>query len=680
MRSEFLDLKFPARNLGRLAIRNVTVVPMDSRRILPDHTVVIERGKITRLGPSAQMPVEDGMRVVDGRGLFLMPGLADMYTHYRQPAESPLYLAYGITTVRTSGNFFQLGMEGVAAAGEFPSPRMITMSPPIDGIGPTGRTDMHDGIPVTTPEEAEALVHHFADRGYHEIMPFSLLSRELLAALGEAAAERGLRLAGNCPNAVSWEEAVAAGMSGFQQTHLIARDHMLDEYGDQTYWDRFDPAPGTKLDFDKIRRLGGFLAEHQAWNLPTIAFHQRASRPVEISMADPSLRYVPQSTINDWETTIVRWSHRGRVSVEEWRRLARIRAEAFLRVVGIFHEEGAPQLTCTDGINPYNVQGPVLIEEIENFAKSGMGAFEALRCATSEAARFMGEADLWGTIAVGKRADMILLRANPLEDLKAIRALEAVFVNGYYLDRTALDSLLEQRAALAAKGAPPVAATTLPPPDGTGSLVEAGTWEERICGAEFGRVSYRHSRLDDGGWLIEERHAGANPRLHPQRRSSRLMLDRDMNVQTGEVEVESFVGTEKSTIRMTDAGYELRHLAIDGRQTEQMLAGPPRAPSDELSLSFVPQLIGRWQEATVKTLDADGPRLGAAELEIVRASENPPAGPAPSEGAWQVNISRPGQRASQTYGLMADGRLRTMTETTVLLWPRELRPIGPLEK
>src|SRR5262249_1055638 len=161
--------------------------------------------------------------------------------------------------------------------------------------------------------------------------------------------------------------------------------------------DRFDPAPGTKLDFDKIRRLGALLAERQVWSLPTLMFHQRASQPVEVSMAHPALRYVPRSTVDDWESTIVRWSHRGRVSVEEWRELARQRARAFHRVIAIFHEEGAPQLTATDGLNPYNVQGDALHQELRNFVEAGMSPYEALRCSTSEAARFMCESDRWGT-------------------------------------------------------------------------------------------------------------------------------------------------------------------------------------------------------------------------------------------------------------------------------------------
>jgi hypothetical protein len=649
---------------------------MDSNRTLPEQTVSIDGGKIKRIGPTASTPPGEGVTVVDGRGLFLAPGFADMYTHYRDPSESPLYLAHGILTARTSGNPFQVGLQRAANRGEFPSPRMIVVTQGIDGIGPTGRTDMPHGIPLERPEDAAALATKFVKQGYRQIMPFSLLSRDCLAALGRASADLGVRMVGNCPNGVSWEEAVACGMSGFHQTHLIARDHMLSQYGDQTYWDRFDPAPGTKLDFEKIRRLGGFLAERQAWNLPTIVFHQRASQPAEISLAHPSLRYVPQSSINDWETTIIRWGRRGHVGPEEWRELARRRVENFHKVVGIFHEEGAPQLTCTDGLNPYNVQGDTLLQEIENFASAGMGAYNALRCATAEAARFMDEEHLWGTIAVGKYADMVLLRQNPLNDIRAVRSVESVFVNGYYLDRRILDGLLQQREELA-RNAPPVASTALPPRSGDGRVDDEGTWRETICGADFGQVSFRHTELPDGGWRVEERHAGANPRRHPERKNIRLELDADMNVRQASFEIETFVGKETGEIAWTPGdGYRLDFVAMDGETSHDRLPGDARPPSEQTALSFVPKLIRTRRTATLPTLDAASPSLAIAEIAIAR---NDGASDAPLDSEWRVDVSRLGARGSQIYRLTNKGKLSGMTETTVLLWPRELIPSKTIE-
>jgi Amidohydrolase family len=674
MQSEFLQLQFPARHMGPLAIEHVTVVPMDINRLLHDQTVLIEDGIIRSIGPSAALDLSQrpGLTIVDGTRRFLMPGLADMYTHYREPSEAPLYLAHGITTVRTSGNLFQLAMERVAASGSYPSPRVITVSPSIDGIGPSGRTDMPHGVPLTNAEDAAPLVQQFAKRGYHQITPFSLLTREKLKALGDAAAVLGVRLAGNCPNALSWEEAIDAGMTGMHQLHIVARDHMREEFDNQTYWDRFDPAPGTKLDFDKIRRLGGLLARRQVWSLPTLVFHQRASQPLAVSMAQPVLRYVPRSTIEDWESTLVRWSHRGRVSVDEWRRLATERARAFHRVIAIFREEGAPQLTCTDGLNPYNVQGDALHQEVENFAAAGMSAFEALRCATSEAARYMGEEESWGTIAAGKRADLILTRANPLEDVRATRDPAAVFVNGYYLTRGVLDNLLEQRAALVSSP-PRIASTVLPPAGGSGTVVEEGAWLERICDADFGCFGYRHTCLADGGWLIEERHAGADPRRHPERRSSRLRLGADFTLRAGEYDIESFVGTETARVTWAAAeGYRLWHVAVDGFTSEQRLPGEPRVPSEKMTQSLVPRLAAAKGASTLAALDAEGVRLGAASMTFTPVEKD-----AADAACWKLQVERLGQRAEQTLCVSSDGRLSRMNETMVLLWPRALIPLGP---
>jgi hypothetical protein len=665
MDNEFLQLRFPERLSAPLAITHVSVIPMDSERVLAEHTIIVEDGRIRAIGPSHTIDVS-GMQVVDGRGQYVLPGLADMYSHYREPAETPLYLAHGITCVRTSGSLFQLALGWAAARGEFPSPWMVTVSPSIDGIGPTGRTDMPHGVPLTQPEQAEPLVQHYVGRGYQQIVPFSLLIESNLKALGQAAAAAGVGLVGNCPNALSWERAIEAGMTGFQQLHLIARDHMRREFQGQDYWDRFDPAPGTRLDFDTIRRLGALLAEKQVWSIPTLVFHQRASRPIHESMADPTLRYVPRSTVDDWESTIVRWSHRGRVSVEEWRELARERARAFHRVIAIFYEEGAPQLPGTDALNPYNVQGDSLHQELENFVAAGMRPYEALRCATTEAARFVGQTEQWGTLELGKRADLIMVRNNPLHDIRAAHHIEAVFVNGFYLDRSDLDDLLEQRADLVSHP-PVIPSTELASAPGSAKVVDEGGWVERIVGAEFGRLHYRHSRQADGDWLVEERHAGADPRRHPLRRTVRLVLAPDLTVRSGDFQIESFVGTETGEVNWSEArGYTVRYRAVDGYTSEKTLASAPRVPSEQLALSVVPRLIAERQACNVPALDAETDAPGSAEMAVA---------PVEDGQAWRLQVSRTGQRVEQTYRVTADGRLSRMDEMMPLLWPRELVPV-----
>jgi hypothetical protein len=299
-----------------------------------------------------------------------------------------------------------------------------------------------------------------------------------------------------------------------------------------------------------------------------------------------------------------------------------------------------------------------------------MTPFDALRCATSEAARFMGESDRWGTLAVGKRADLVLVRANPLADVAATRDIEAVFVNGYYLTRADLDSLLEQRAALVSRP-PRIAATDLALSlHSDGNLVEQGSWRERIVGADFGQLSFRHHRLPDGGWLVEERHAGADPRRHPERRTSRLVLAPDLTISRGEYDVESFVGRETGELSWSETtGYRVQYRAVDGYTSETALPGPRLVPSERMALSFVPRLIASAGASAVVALDAQANTLSTAEMTLTAVPNET------AEPAWELNVSRIGERVKQTYHLRPDGGLDHLEEMLPLLWPRELVPI-----
>lgn len=613
------------------------MLPLDAERELPDQTLVIEDGRIRALGPSQSIDVT-GARVVEGRGQYVMPGLADMYTHYWDPADSPLYLAHGITRVRTVCVPFQLAMSRVAERGEFPSPRVATISPPIDGIDANGRTDMPRGVAMTDPGQAGRLVERFASVGYKQIKAFSLLTPENLRALCRASP---VPVTANCPNAMSFEEAVEAGAYCLDQLHNVARGHLKGAV--PAFWDRFDPVPGTHLDFDAIHRLARFLADRQAWNVPTLVFHQRNALAPEEGMRDAALRFVTASVIKDWEATLTRWTRRARMDdVAKWRQAQAARARAFLQVVGIFHEAGVPLLTGTDSLNPWNVPGASLHTELANFVAAGLSPYEALRCATVNAARFVGEGS--GTLAVGERADLVVLRSNPLRDIKALDSIEAVAVNGYVLPRAELDRLLQQRAA-----------RKLQLPDTT--LSGSRRWTERIVGAEAGRISYTHSRLPDGGLAIEERHATAVPRRHLERRNTRLELDADFQLRWCEHSVDSFAGSERARITRTGDGYTIEAEGLDGWHVKQTLATPPLLPSERLTATLWPLVVRRDEDLQVLDIDEAGLVVREASVE---------------HGV--LKVSRPTHVTEQRFAFGADGRFSGMQETMPLLWLREFAP------
>lgn len=626
---------------------------MDSERRLHDQTLVIENGLIRSLRPMNDVDTR-GMRVIDCSGCYVLPGLADMYSHYWNPLDAPLYLGSGITTVRTVGTPFQLALERIGERGEFPSPRMVNLSPPIDGLGPTGRTDMPRGVAMTRPEEAGPLVERCVRRGYGQIKAFSLLAPENLHALTHAAAAAGVRVSANCPNAMTFEEAVDAGVYCFDQLHNIARGHLRSDAPQPGFWDRFDPVPGTRLDFAAIRRLGQFMAERGIWNVPTLVFHQRDALSPDEGMRDPALKYVAPSSIKDWEATLVRWARRAKLDdVEAWRRAARERARAFLEVLAILREEGVPLLTGTDSLNPWNVQGESLHAELANFIAAGMSPYEALRCATVEAARFLGESERSGVIAEGKRADLIITRADPLRDIGALGTIEAVCVNGYYLARTSLDSMLAQRAALAA--APP----KLPAVQGDAS------WHERIMGTPSGRVAFRHSPLPESGWLIEEQHAQAVPRRHVERRTSRLVLDANFRLRSCTYRIDSFAGRESGEIsRSQNGAYILEAQEVDGWKSQASIAVDTLLPSERLTLTLWPLVLAQRPQASAQQmLDVEGGDLAVRQMRLAQKADE-----------WRLSVERPTHVTEQLYRLAPDGRFLGMQEMMPLMWLRELVP------
>jgi hypothetical protein len=379
--------------------------------------------------------------------------------------------------------------------------------------------------------------------------------------------------------------------------------------------------------------------------VPTLVFHQRDALAPEEGLLDPALKYVSPSAIKDWESTLIRWTRRARMDdVGAWRKAAAERAHAFQEVVAIFHQAGVPLLTGSDSLNPWNVPGASLHAELANFAAAGMTPYQALRCATAEVGRFLGDGS--GTLAVGKRADLLLTRSNPLRDLRALQEIEAVAVNGYYLSRADLDRMLAQRAALAA------APAKLP----ASAVAGGSTWIERIVGAEAGRIGLRHSRLPDGGWLIEERHAAALPRRHVERRSSRLELDADFKLRSCEYTIDSFAGSERGTIKRSTDGYAIEATGIDGWESRHTLATEPLLPSERLTATLWPLLVQRSGQARI--LDVEEGALIVREV-LFKDGE--------------LKVSRPTHVTEQRYRF-ADGKFLGMEETMPLLWLRELVP------
>ena len=329
-------------------IRSVDVVPMDTERVLHDRTVLVRDGVVASVAADGAFEIPAGAVVIDGEGLWLMPGLADMHVHV-QEADLGAYLDHGVTTVRN-----MWGYEGLADlvervdAGTLDGPRIRSLSPGIDGPPVHWpQTQL-----VTDPARADSVVQLQADRGYRTIKVYSDLRLDVYDALAAAAARRGMRFAGHVPTAVPVRHALESGQAS-------------------------------------IEHLGGYrTSPRETW--PALAALTAAA-----------------GTYNCPTLSILAWSRGGL-------------PEGLLDLVAVLHEAGAPLLVGTDSGIGLTAPGASVHEELAHLVDAGLTPWEALRGATRRAARWFGEEGTWGTVAPGMRADLLLLRENPLEDVAAV--------------------------------------------------------------------------------------------------------------------------------------------------------------------------------------------------------------------------------------------------------------------
>jgi len=435
----------PDRDPRPLLISGATLVAPERGRVLRDRSVLIEDGVIRAVEPRGVLE-RAGHETLDGTGRHLVPALADMHVHWWDPADWVLFAAAGVTTVRNmAGAPLHLELDGRVRRGELPGPRVVTASPVVDGMGEDGESIWPGAQLLVHPEKAAALVDRYARDGYRQVKAYSWLRLDVLEALGRAAADAGLPLVGHCPEGVTFEQAMAAGMRCFEHLLGIERGHL--PAGTRLELRRRPArspaelrrllAAVPRIDLDAIRRLAAAMASAGVWNCPTLVLTTSARDP-GAALADPRLGLERPATAASWA-----WAASSADPLLG--RVQAARSEMLARVVSVLREEGAPLLAGTDSPNPYVFQGSSIHDELDALVAAGLTPAEALRCATTEAARFLGEADAWGTVAPGLRADLLLVAGSPLDDLACLRDPDAVLANGYRLCREDLRRLLAER-------------------------------------------------------------------------------------------------------------------------------------------------------------------------------------------------------------------------------------------
>lgn len=609
----------PARR--SVAITNVTVHTMDTRGTVEGQTVVIEDGRVSRMGRTGDVPTE-GFDVIDGTDRYLIPGLTDMHAHLFSPSDLNLYLANGVTLVRDLwGSPLRLAMRDLVAHGNLVGPRIIAGSPMIDG-------DLRDGLPAVPSNEvvmdaasATAVADRFIDRGYDQLKTYSILELEPLRAVAEVGRRRDVIVTGHCPRSLSMEQAADAGQQCFEHLVEIGAGHLVDG----APWpprqvDRMI-VTARHLDFAAVARLGARFASGGVWNCPTVTVHDHIFAR-RFTTDDP---YTPADMLDWWESDPMEPSD-----------VAGVLVESMQRTVGVLHAEGAPLLIGADPTNTGVRTGFSVHEELEHFRRAGLSTLDVLRCATVNAARFLGQETDWGSVTEGMRADLVLTDADPLADLSTLRRPRAVVCNGHLLNRIALDGLLRQRAE--ALGGPRFDAA-----------LEDGleTQQGRIVVAR-GVVERRSGQA--GRTEILERHAISQMGLSSDRSSS-IVLDRNYNVVSASVTDQTSIGQSTFQVHRTKRGYRLVRRDLDGWEESAVIESPPLHPSNRLSpaaFAVALQALAGSKPESVIDLPVAGPLEEAIAPIVLRATR---------QGLALV-VRRHGERSPLAARRRGDGSVR----------------------
>jgi imidazolonepropionase-like amidohydrolase len=418
-----------------LVIRNVSVIPMDGEEVLTGQTVVVRDGRIESVG-AAPAALPAGATIIDGRGRYLMPGLAEMHAHVGGAAVNPriltLFAVNGVTTARGMlGAPTHLPLRDSLGRGLVLGPRLITSGPSFSG-------------PNVTPESAAQRVREQHAAGYDLLKVHPGLTREAFDALARAAHELGMPFAGHVPLDVGLDRAIEARynsidhLDGFVEALLPSDAPVTRAQGG---WFGLNLVPHLDMG-----RLPGIVERVRAAGIPVVPT-QTLMEYLYNDMTGDELagrieyRYWIPGQVEQWRTQKnERLASPETPSAEHRARYIEIRR----RIIRELHDAGVPVLLGADAPQVWNVPGFSAHRELQLYVASGMTPYQALRTGTVDVARHLGEEGRTGVVRPGARADLILLDANPLADIENTMRIHGVVLNGRWIGSDERSRLLAE--------------------------------------------------------------------------------------------------------------------------------------------------------------------------------------------------------------------------------------------
>ena len=424
-----------------VVFENVNVIPMDRERVLERQTVIVRGGRIASIGPAGGA-VPEGATRVDGAGKFLLPGLAEMHGHltanYLPDAAKAdvlyLYLANGVTTVRAMlGNPEAIATRNAIAEGKLLGPRLYVAGPALNGkIAPT-------------PEEGARMVRDQKQAGYDLLKILGGMPPQVYDSIMRTAHSLKIDVAGHVPGEV--------GVRGALDARQRSIDH-LDQYIPAL---KLTPETTREEEDRRIAEIAQLTAKSGVWNVPTMylwdLFHNAATGDA-LRKRLTETRYLPRTMIDEWtkgKDSRLRPPNDTPSGVAAFGQTGTRVMELRRKIVRALKAANAPIALGTDSPQMFSVPGFSTHRELKLMVDDlGYTPYQALESGTLRVAEYFGTTAETGTIAQGKRADLILLNANPLTSIANTQNPAGVVVNGRWIPASEIRPRLEEIAARAA--------------------------------------------------------------------------------------------------------------------------------------------------------------------------------------------------------------------------------------
>ncbi len=388
-----LSRALPVVASGTMVLVGGTLIDGTGRAPVRDAAVVVANGRVVAAGPRATVDVPRGIRRIDVTGRTIMPGLWDMHSHVMQMEWAPVYLAAGVTSARDMGNnlYFIVPYRAAIDAGRIVGPHLV-LAGLVDGGGPNA----FGAVTATTPEEGRAVVQHYHALGFEQMKLYDLLAPDVVGAITAEAHRLGMTVTGHVPRALGLLASIDSGMD--QVAHLQVR-------GDSS-------ADSTKRQIRALRAHGTVVDPTASWG--ELLGHSTAE---PVSALIPGVANLPPVLAQ-------RVRAMGVATIDTATAHGRMRRT--LGVIRALYDAGVPLVPGTDeGVPAYSVY-----RELELYAAAGIPPMAVLQTATLGAARAAGMERLSGSIEPGKVADLIVLDASPLDDLRNLQGVRLVMSRG----------------------------------------------------------------------------------------------------------------------------------------------------------------------------------------------------------------------------------------------------------